>query len=155
MRRLAFALFALVLASGCNNPEATHDPDLTKVTYAPSLHVDIGSMTKLPGGVYYQDEVVGSGTTAVNGKSLDVWYTGWLTDGTQFDSNISNGRGVFTFTLGAGQVIEGWDQGLVGMKVGGKRKLVIPPSLAYGAGGQGAIPGNAVLVFEVQLSAAR
>jgi len=103
------------------------------------------------------DTVVGTGAEATNGKSVTVHYTGWLYSetaanhhGTQFDSSLS--RGVpFTFTLGAGTVIKGWDQGVVGMKVGGQRTLIIPPSLGYGAGGTQGIPGNATLVFDIQL----
>lgn len=100
---------------------------------------------------------VGTGTEATNGKTVRVYYTGWVysanaTDnkGSQFDASIS-GPG-FTFTVGAGQVIKGWDQGIPGMKVGGKRRIVIPPSLAYGSTGAGStIPPNAHLVFEVEL----
>ena len=99
---------------------------------------------------------VGTGADAVNGGLLTVNYTGWLYDasqpdqkGTQFDSSV--GRAPITFTLGGGQVIIGWDQGLPGMKVGGLRRLVIPPSLGYGASRYGIIPPNASLVFEVEL----
>jgi FKBP-type peptidyl-prolyl cis-trans isomerase FkpA len=82
---------------------------------------------------------------AQDGQSLKVRYSGWLTDGKPFDS------GVYTFVLGRHQVIDGWDQGLEGMRAGGKRKLVIPPSLGYGARGMGPIPPNATLVFDVEL----
>ena len=106
------------------------------------------------------DLIVGSGATAVAGQRLTVSYTGWLYDatrteqkGSQFDTSI--GRGPFAFTLGAGQVIRGWDQGVVGMRVGGRRRLVIPPELGYGASGSGAIPGNAVLVFDIDLLSAQ
>lgn len=98
-----------------------------------------------------EDLVIGSGAEAVAGKSITVNYSGTLLDGTKFDSSYD--RGVpFTFTLGAGEVIKGWDQGFVGMKVGGKRKLIIPASLGYGAQGAGEqIPPNSTLVFEVEL----
>jgi peptidylprolyl isomerase/FKBP-type peptidyl-prolyl cis-trans isomerase FkpA len=96
------------------------------------------------------DMVVGKGTEAVRGKTVNVHYTGWLTDGTKFDSSV--GGDPFSFTLGAGEVIEGWDRGVAGMKVGGKRKLTLPPELAYGAAGAPPeIPANATLVFEVEL----
>jgi FKBP-type peptidyl-prolyl cis-trans isomerase len=97
------------------------------------------------------DEVVGTGTEAVAGKTVGVHYTGWLVDGTKFDSSKDRGR-PFSFTLGRGQVIAGWDQGVAGMKVGGKRKLVIPPHLGYGASGAGGvIPPDATLMFDVEL----
>lgn len=97
-----------------------------------------------------EDLSVGNGTEAVAGKRLSMHYTGTLLNGVKFDSSLDRGA-PFEFTLGAGEVIKGWDQGIVGMKVGGKRKLTIPPSLAYGAGTVGAIPPNSTLVFEVEL----
>lgn len=100
-----------------------------------------------------EDTKVGTGDEAVNGKKAIVHYTGYLTDGTEFDSSVKRGM-PFAFALGAGEVIKGWDQGVVGMKVGGKRKLTIPPELGYGeAGAGGVIPPNAVLVFDVELIA--
>ncbi len=97
-----------------------------------------------------EDLVVGKGPEAVRGKTVEVHYTGWLTDGTKFDS--SAGGDAFSFRLGAGEVIEGWDRGVAGMKVGGKRKLTLPSELGYGArGAPPAIPPNATLVFEVEL----
>lgn len=97
------------------------------------------------------DLKVGKGPAAKNGDTIVVNYTGWLTNGKKFDSSI--GRAPFTLTLGAGQVIPGWDQGLVGMKAGGKRRLIIPPSLGYGANGtpDGTIPPNSTLKFDVTL----
>jgi FKBP-type peptidyl-prolyl cis-trans isomerase FkpA len=102
------------------------------------------------------DMLVGSGAEATAGKALTVHYTGWLYDrnapqnkGTIFDS--SAGRGAYPFTLGRGDVIDGWDQGIPGMRVGGKRRLTIPPDLAYGKDGYGPIPPNSSLIFEVEL----
>jgi FKBP-type peptidyl-prolyl cis-trans isomerase len=97
-----------------------------------------------------EDLVTGKGPEAVRGKNVQVHYTGWLLDGKKFDSSV--GGEPFTFRLGAGEVIEGWDRGVAGMKVGGKRKLTLPPDLGYGAGGAPPdIPPNATLVFEVEL----
>ncbi len=102
-------------------------------------------------GLQITDEVVGTGTEATSGKMVTVQYTGTLTNGTKFDSSFDHGA-PFSFSLGAGKVIQGWDEGVQGMKVGGKRKLVIPPSLAYGDRAiGGVIPANSTLVFEVEL----
>jgi FKBP-type peptidyl-prolyl cis-trans isomerase len=97
-----------------------------------------------------EDLVTGKGPEAVRGRNVQVHYTGWLLDGTRFDSSI--GGDPFTFQLGAGEVIEGWDRGVAGMKVGGKRKLTLPPELGYGSrGAPPDIPPGAILVFEVEL----
>jgi FKBP-type peptidyl-prolyl cis-trans isomerase len=102
-------------------------------------------------GLQYEDTVVGTGTEAVKGKSVEVHYTGTLADGTKFDSSHDRNK-PFSFRLGAGQVIKGWDEGVAGMKVGGSRKLVIPGDLAYGSRGHpGVIPPNAQLTFVVDL----
>ncbi len=110
-----------------------------------------GNMVTTQSGLQYQDTLVGAGAEAVAGKSVTVNYVGTLQDGSKFDSSIDRNQ-PFTFTLGAGQVIPGWDEGIAGMKVGGKRKLVIPPDLAYGAQGYPpVIPANATLTFDVEL----
>jgi FKBP-type peptidyl-prolyl cis-trans isomerase FkpA len=124
-----------------------------------SLAAACGDTPTTPGGVsaLTQTEIiVGSGAAAATGNSISVNYTGWLYDparpdnkGLQFDT--SAGRDPFTFTLGAGQVIPGWDQGLINMRVGGTRRLLVPPALAYGASRNGPIPANSTLVFDVQL----
>jgi len=102
-----------------------------------------------------QELAPGTGAEAAAGKTVEVHYTGWLTNGTKFDSSVDSGR-PFRFRLGAGEVIKGWDLGVTGMKVGGKRKLTIPPELAYGSKGfPGAIPPNSTLVFEVELLGVR
>jgi FKBP-type peptidyl-prolyl cis-trans isomerase len=104
-----------------------------------------------PSGLKYVDEVVGSGAEAKAGQTAVVYYTGWLTDGKKFDSSKDRGQ-PFSFPLGGGRVIKGWDEGVAGMKVGGKRTLTIPANLGYGAAGAGGvIPPNATLRFEVEL----
>lgn len=101
-------------------------------------------------GLKYTDEQVGTGATAVAGKTAVVHYTGWLMDGTKFDSSKDRGQ-PFSFPLGGGQVIKGWDEGVRGMRVGGRRKLTIPAALGYGDRGVGPIPPGATLVFSVEL----
>src|SRR5258706_14799823 len=102
-------------------------------------------------GLQYWDIVVGTGATAIPGKPVSVHYTGWLTNGTKFDSSRDRGK-PFVFSLGVGQVIKGWDEGVAGMKAGGKRQLKIPPALGYGdSGASGVIPPNATLIFDVEL----
>ena len=107
--------------------------------------------TTTASGLVFEELVVGTGNTAAAGQKVSVHYTGWLTNGTKFDSSKDRGE-PFVFPLGKGHVIRGWDEGVAGMKVGGKRKLTIPPTLGYGArGAGGVIPPNATLVFEVEL----
>jgi len=102
-----------------------------------------------------EELTVGNGATAAAGQSVSVHYTGWLTDGTKFDSSVDR-NDPFEFNLGRGQVIAGWDQGVAGMQIGGKRKLTIPPEMGYGSrGAGGVIPPNATLVFEVELLGVR
>ena len=112
-------------------------------------------MSELPSGLKYTDTTVGTGAEATKGHKVSVHYTGWLYNndkkGAKFDSSLDRGQ-PFAFALGAQQVIRGWDEGVDGMKVGGKRTLIIPPALGYGArGAGGVIPPNATLIFEVEL----
>jgi FKBP-type peptidyl-prolyl cis-trans isomerase FkpA len=109
------------------------------------------TQTTTASGLVIEELEVGSGDVAGKGKTVSVHYTGWLTDGRKFDSSKDR-NDPFNFPLGAGHVIRGWDEGVEGMKVGGRRKLTIPPELGYGArGAGGVIPPNATLVFEVEL----
>lgn len=109
------------------------------------------TMTTTASGLKYVDLVVGKGASPVQGKQVKVHYTGTLENGTKFDSSVDR-RQPFSFVIGVGQVIKGWDEGVMGMKVGGKRKLVIPANLGYGArGAGGVIPPNATLLFDVEL----
>ncbi len=112
---------------------------------------EVAKMTKLPSGLRYEDVKIGKGAQPTSGATVVVHYTGWLMNGTKFDSSVDRGQ-PFEFSLGKGQVIKGWDEGLSTMKIGGKRRLVIPPSLGYGpAGSPPTIPPNSTLVFDVEL----
>jgi FKBP-type peptidyl-prolyl cis-trans isomerase FkpA len=108
-------------------------------------------MPTTPSGLQYDDLLIGQGAAAQAGQFVTVHYTGWLTNGRKFDSSLDRGD-PFSFHLGQGQVIAGWDEGVQGMQIGGKRKLTIPPDLGYGRyGAGGVIPPDATLVFEVEL----
>ncbi len=141
-RLISFVLLASLVAHGCG--DSSTGP----------------SSSPPPRGEFAQtDLIVGTGATATTGRLLTVNYTGWLYDparpeqkGSQFDSSLTPGRTPYQFRLGAGEVIRGWDQGVAGMRVGGQRRLVLPPELGYGSTGSGtAIPPNASLVFDVEL----
>jgi FKBP-type peptidyl-prolyl cis-trans isomerase len=156
MRIRAFTPVLLVLLGttvGCEAREPQQDLASSDVTtrYAPALDVDLEQMTRAPSGLYIHDLRVGEGETVQAGQTILVHYTGWLTDGTKFDSSVDRGQ-PFDVVIGRGEVIPGWDEGVPGMRVGGRRRLVIPPALAYGAAGAGGvIPPGATLVFDVEV----
>lgn len=164
---IALALFAALLVAGCNDVAQKSDgssssSSASAVTPAPSTTTNAapsggdaagGKVHKLASGLQYEDLVVGSGKMAEPGMNVSVHYTGWLNDEakTKFDSSQDRAQ-PFQFQLGAGQVIQGWDEGVKGMRIGGKRKLTIPPDMGYGArGASGIIPPNATLLFDVEL----
>jgi hypothetical protein len=121
--------------------------DIERTTFDPALGVDLAGMTKRASGMYVQDLAAGTGSVATRGRTAVVHYTGWLPSGKQFDS------GEISVTLGSNKTIAAWEEGLLGMRVGGKRRLVVPPNLGYGARGAGNdIPPNAVLVFDMELT---
>ena len=162
MRRMATSLkraapmTILVAAGACSSYEVTV-PEvelevIEDVTFDPSLGIDLNVMTRLPSGVYIEDIVVGGGAeveAGAVGTEVDVAYQGWLKNGALFD------QGEFGFSLGLQEVIPGFELGVIGMKVGGTRLIIIPPELGYGENVVGAIPPGSILVFEVELVALR
>jgi FKBP-type peptidyl-prolyl cis-trans isomerase len=145
MHRLALLPW-LALAAACGS-----HGDAKAGGFSAELGVDTTKMTKAPSGLWYTDVTTGQGAEAEPGRTVRVHYTGWLPSGKKFDSSRDRGE-PFAFTLGAGQVITGWDEGVKGMKVGGRRKLVLPPSMAYGdAGAPPDIAPGSTLVFDVEV----
>ena len=150
---MVFLLLMATLIFACSQKESVvSSPDKAgkgmEGTTAGNLSA---GMVTTPSGLQYKDLVQGSGDSPAAAKMVTVHYTGWLADCTKFDSSVDRNE-PFTFRIGAGNVIRGWDEGVMTMKIGGKRKLVIPPALGYGsAGASGVIPPNATLVFEVIL----
>jgi len=146
---LAAALFAFGACSDSDAGNMNGPSDPASEVFASALGVNLAQMTQVADRLYVQDLAVGTGAEATSGRQLRMRYTGWLRTGTQFDSNTSaNG---FQFQLGVGQVIQGWDIGVAGMKVGGRRRLVFGSQYGYGPRGSGPIPPNATLVFDVEL----
>ncbi len=139
---LAVALLAAFLYVGCQSTASTTTYPGEKTTM---------EKQRTSSGLEYIDEVIGTGASPRSGQRVTVHYTGYLTDGKKFDSSVDRGQ-PFTFVIGVGQVIKGWDEGVATMKVGGKRKLIIPQELGYGArGAGGVIPPYAQLIFDVEL----
>lgn len=151
-QRIAIIVVVLLLLAGAAFlVYSTSRPDQPAANQPGAGLPDITGLTTTDSGLQYKDVTVGSGAEAQPGATVSVHYTGWLTDGTKFDSSLDRGQ-PFSFPLGQGGVIPGWDEGVAGMKEGGKRILVIPAELGYGASGaSGVIPPNAVLIFEVEL----
>lgn len=143
--RLNLFVLSLVFVAGCASAPAAPP------TFAPDLAVDLDAMTRTSSGLYIQDVKVGSGEPARRNRTVFLHYTGWLSDGRMFDTSRRRNRPI-DFILGREQVIDGWDEGVEGMQVGGVRRLVVPPHLGYGGRGvEGSIPRHATLVFEIEL----
>ena len=136
-------LVAAALMAGCGDATG---PLIEDTEFAASLGIDLSRMT-LKGGVYIEDLQVGTGDPVGEGVWVEVAYTGWLSNGTEFDS------GSFSFPVGVGQVVPGFDEGVDGMRVGGKRKMIIPPALGYGDRATGSIPPGSILIFDVEVLA--
>ena len=150
-RRTVYTLSALLLAACLAGPAASaqgQKPQDAEAKEKKSMTEPKEVTTST--GLRYVDQKVGEGQEAKAGDVVEVHYTGWLTNGTKFDSSVDRNQ-PFTFKLGEGQVIKGWDQGVAGMRLGGKRKLTVPPNLAYGSAAYGPIPGNSTLMFDVEL----
>lgn len=150
-RALVSALSAAVLAAGCRDiTSPAQDP--TAVSYAPGLNIRLADFTRDTSGVYYQDVAVGSGTAVVPNSTVSYYYTGYLADGRQFGTNTTQSSPT-TFLLGTSPV-RGFNLGLLGVRAGGRRRLIIPPALAYGDRAQGTvIPAGSVLIFVVDVPA--
>jgi peptidylprolyl isomerase len=137
-------LVAAISIPACSQKEVTTVPEK-------AAEQQVSGAVKSSSGLSYTDLVKGSGAAPTSGKNVTVHYTGWLENGTKFDSSVDRGQ-PFVFRIGAGEVIPGWDEGVMSMRVGGKRKLIIPSQLGYGpSGAGGVIPPNATLIFEVEL----
>lgn len=152
-RSFLAVLVVAVVASSCLGGEL-FVPEIDKVPFAPSLNVDLENSTKTASGLYYRDLLVGDGTTVlmVQGDSVGVRYRGWLRNAVAFDSNTTAVTPL-RFKTGMGSVIDGFDEGVRGMRVNGRRQIIIPPHLGYGSASSASIPANSILIFEVTLSA--
>jgi len=149
--RLLAGAALLVACTEAPPPTPAVSGDPAQLTFAPALNVKLDAAELRPSGLYVHDVVVGTGPVADSMSTAEVHYTGWLADGTKFDSSRDR-QETFRFTVGIGQVIAGWDEGVRGMRVGGKRQLVVPPKLGYGdIGSAPVIPRMATLVFDVEL----
>jgi len=159
LRRLSVAFLPLAFAACLGGTDystnVTPNIPIEQTTFAASLNVDLSKSTKSATGLYTRDLTVGTGQVATSTSNVSVYYAGYFADGQLFDSRSSPSN-PFPIQLGPNaNIIQGWKEGLVGMKVGGVRQLIIPPELAYGAAGSGPIPTNAVLVFTVELVSAQ
>lgn len=145
-RNIGAGILAMAMV-GCGDAKS-FEPSIVNGDSAPA--VQVSEMTTTASGLHFTDLAVGTGAEALPGQQVTVHYIGWFLDGEKFDASVDRGE-VFSFPLGAGGVIAGWDEGVAGMRVGGSRRLVVPPGLAYGPQGRSGIPPNSTLVFDVEL----
>lgn len=143
------ALMAAVFLASCDSDPLV--PRIEDATFAPSLGVNLSEMTKTVSGLYMKNLVIGTGAAAGTGSRAFVHYTGWLTDGTEFDSAWPPDKDPILVWIGSGNTVQGFAEGTRGMQVGGKRLIVVPPALGYGGRVVGPIPANSILVFEIEL----
>lgn len=149
---MAAALMVAGTIAGCGGSTEPVVPTIETTTFAASLGIELSQMTKTPSGLYYRDLTVGTGTTATVGKTVSLYYNGYLADGTQFDARLPS-QSPYSIIVGSSGVIPGFDEGARGMAAGGVRQIIIPPALGYGSRGSGPIPPNAILVFRLQVVA--
>jgi FKBP-type peptidyl-prolyl cis-trans isomerase len=147
---LAIILIASVTACASGGGAAPAARGVQSIPFAAALNIDLSRMTKTPSGLYYRDIVVGTGPVVHGKVDVKVHYTGWLTNGVKFDANADD-EPPLTVPLGRGRAIKGWDEGLEGMRVGGRRQLIVPPELGYGSNRSGLIPPDATLVFDLKI----
>lgn len=140
------AVLSLAVSACASAPRVTAEA----TTFAPALDVDLSGMRRLPSGVYTRDIVVGEGITVTRDDEVLLHFVGWLADGTQFDAKVPP-QPPMRVQLGKNQMINGWERGIPGMRTGGQRMLVVPPSMGYGSTERPNIPANSVLVFIVEL----
>jgi len=154
MFRASFATMSLVLGTalvGCGSGSSDFTaPDVEEVDFDPSLGVDLDQSLETSSGLWIRDLTIGNGAEVVGGSTVGMYYSGYLSTGLKFDERVAPAA-PFTFTVGGGGIILGVDEGVRGMKVGGIRQLIIPPALGYGPDDFGAIPGNSVLVFRIEI----
>ena len=150
MRRILLALCCVLplLAAACDSSPTA--PRIERTTFAPALGVDLDASTKSPSGLYYRDLAVGTGAVVTTGRTAFVRYKLWLPTGQLIDANEPP-KALLDFVVGGGNLIDGFDEGVRGMRVGGRRQLVVPPSLGYGTRPPPGLPSNAILVFEVEV----
>ena len=147
---IGFSSFAKIQIKVDPNVKQPSKPESKVESKMKAQKADEQKIVTTESGLKFLDEAVGTGLSPKTGQTVKVHYTGWLQNGTKFDSSVDRGT-PFEFPIGVGQVIKGWDEGVITMKIGGKRKLIIPPQLGYGSRGAGSIPPDSTLIFDVEL----